>query len=251
MSFVVANDLKFHVQRLGEGPPVVMLHGLLVGNLATWYFGAAREVSRDHHVLLYDLRGHGRSEFCETGYDTATMARDLACLTADYQSQPMTLVGHSYGALVALRFALDHPDRVGRLVLVDAPLPPSKIGEINEFLARTPEQMVDALPGPVQDMFRSGSRQSRRLLRALHRLLMQSSLVKDLQAEADIPDSELAGITAPTTLIYGQHSQCRDVGERLSRVMPNAALCTLPGGHYLHVDCADQLNRIVTEVCRG
>ena len=69
MSVVTARDLAFHVQELGSGPPVVMLHGLLVGSLASWYFTAAPALASRHRVRMYDLRGHGRSAPARTGYD--------------------------------------------------------------------------------------------------------------------------------------------------------------------------------------
>src|SRR5262249_25639953 len=106
---VVARSVRFHTQELGAGerPSVVMLHGLLIGSLASWYFTAAPALAERRRVLLYDLRGHGRSERTADGYDVATMASDLAELAAPFDARPIDLVGHSFGALVALRFALD------------------------------------------------------------------------------------------------------------------------------------------------
>jgi pimeloyl-ACP methyl ester carboxylesterase len=224
-----------------------MLHGLLLGSLASWYFTAAPTLARTHSVLLYDLRGHGRSDKVATGYDVATMVGDLSALTADYRHEPMTLVGHSYGALIALRFALDHPERVARLIIVEAPLPPSKIGELRAFLDRTPEEMVATLPDEMRAFFERGSRQSRRLLRSLHFLVMQSSLAADLDAEPDIPDDVLATIECPVSCVYGATSSCRHVGDRLAAAIPNAELLELPGGHYLHLDCSEALTKHIAE----
>lgn len=251
MPIRVANGAKFHVQHLGAGEPVVMLHGLLVGNLTTWYFTAAPELARQNHVMLYDLRGHGRSEQTPTGYDVASMSRDLLALTADFADRPMTLVGHSYGGLVALRFALDYPERVSRLVIVEAPLPPSRFAELDEFVARTPEQMVEALPESMRAFFARGGRQANRLLRSLHFLIMQSSLVADLRAETDIDDAELQRLRCPVTLVYGQRSSCLGVGQRLGGVLANAELTVLPGGHYLHLDSTQALTDKLVEVIHG
>jgi pimeloyl-ACP methyl ester carboxylesterase len=244
---VVANGRKLHVQSLGAGPPVVMLHGLLLGNLTTWYFTAAPVIARTHRVTLYDLCGHGRSEHRTTGYDVASMSRDLADLTAKQASEPLTLIGHSYGALIALRFALDYPQRVKRLALVEAPLPPSRIHEFRDFLSRPPQGMVAALPRELQCLLKRGSRQALRLLKSLQRLATDSTLIRDLLAERDIPDAELARLDCPVALLYGDRSSCRAVGDRLARVIPNATLTMLPGGHYLHLDCARQMTERLVE----
>ena len=135
MSVVQARGLNFHVQELGEGPTVAMVHGLLVDNLSLWYFTAAPELSRDRHVLMYDMRGHGKSERATQGYSLASQQKDLeAILDARGVDGPVDLVGHSYGALVALRFALDHPARVRRVVIVEAPLPPSRFDHLDGLL---------------------------------------------------------------------------------------------------------------------
>jgi esterase len=248
---VVANAVRFHVQRLGQGPVVVMAHGLLLGNLATWYFTAAPVLAARHSVLLYDLRGHGKSERARTGYDLATMTRDLAALTEDYRSQPIALVGHSFGALIALRFALDFPGRVGKLVLVEAPLPPSRFGAFSEFLRKSPPQMLEALPPLLRGPAGSGGRRARRLLESLRFLSGESTLRADLEAEPDITDAALAQLHCETLCIYGQESACRQVGERLARVLPNARLVLLPGGHYLHVDAAPALTAQIVEFIDG
>ena len=71
------NGVRLHWQELGSGPPLVMLHGLLVGSLATWYFTAAPALAARGHVVLYDLRGHGLSERAPSGYDVATQIEAL------------------------------------------------------------------------------------------------------------------------------------------------------------------------------
>src|SRR5262245_46595607 len=98
MGIVRARGVRFHVVDMGtdDGEPVVMLHGLFTGSIATWYFTVAPELARTRPVRLLDWRGHGLSERPPTGYDTVTMADDLAALTADLP--PFAVVGHSYGA---------------------------------------------------------------------------------------------------------------------------------------------------------
>jgi len=240
MPHVERSGLKLHVQVLGEGPPVAMLHGLLVGSMASWYFGAAPRLARRFRVLLSDLRGHGLSDPSPTGYDLATLGADLHEILPLAGAGSATLVGHSYGALIALRYALAHRHRVARLVLVDAPLPPSQVPELDAFLARRPEEMLSALPDALQSGVADGSRQGRRLVAQLRRLV-EGSLLADLQAEPDFADADLAGLDLPVLLVYGDRSGCRAAGERLARVLPRARLHFLPGGHFLPTEQAAAL----------
>jgi pimeloyl-ACP methyl ester carboxylesterase len=250
MPVVARQGLKLHVQLLGAAgaPPLALLHGLFVGSLASWYFGAAPRLAARYRVLLHDVRGHGLSERAPSGYDLATLVGDLEALLPDVggDTRPVTLVGHSYGALTAMRFALAHPARVARLVLVDAPLPPSHLPELDQFLRARPEDMVDSLPAQLKEQVVRGGRQASRLVAQLAFLAAESTLLADLAREPDFTDAELASIAAPTTLIYGERSSCRPAGERLARVMPAARLELLPGGHFLPSEAPGALaDRIV------
>ncbi len=250
MAEVVARGVRFHVQRLGDhGPPTVMLHGMLIGNLATWYFTAAPAVARrGRRVLLFDLRGHGRTERVAEGYDVASMAGDLDALATPFAGDAkLSLVGHSWGALVALRFALDHPQRVARLVLVDAPLPPGSYEEARSFLQQTPEAMADALPGPLRDAAVGGRRAMRRLIAQLRFLAEEARVLDVIAAEPDVSDAELATLACPTLCIYGERSACLPVGHRLARVIPDARLLVLPAGHYLTVETPEALTAGVVD----
>jgi pimeloyl-ACP methyl ester carboxylesterase len=229
-----------------------MLHGLLVGSCASWYFTAAPVLARQRTVVLYDLRGHGRSERAATGYDVGTMTRDLlGVLDGTVGDGPVDLVGHSYGALIALRCALEHPARVGRLGLVEAPLPPSKAIELSAFLSRSPEEMMAALPTVQRDALQRERRQSRRMLENLRALAVDTTLLADLAAEKDVDDAALAGLRAPTLCVFGESSTCRPVGARLGRVIGGARLAILPGGHFLHLESPGPLTAALAEHLDG
>ena len=248
------NGVKLHVQRLGtEGPPAVLLHGLLVGNMASWYFTTAPALARTHRVLAYDLRGHGKSERTPGGYDVATMARDLEAIADDFAPRPeaLTLVGHSYGAVVALAFALRHPARVAKLVLVEAPLPQSRLDELEAFVARPVDAMPAALPPALIGALARGGRQGARFVESLRFLAMESSLFGDLRRAEDIPDDALARLRVPTLCVYGTRSSCLPVGERLARVIPGAKLLRIEGGHFLPSEAPRALTDAITEFLDG
>lgn len=250
MSVVDIGGLALHVVTLGDGTdrPVVMLHGLLLGNLTTWYFTAAPALAKHRPVVLYDLRGHGRSVRPDSGYDVATMASDLlALLDTLGHTGPVDLVGHSFGGLVALHVARTAPERVGRLALVDTPLPPTAPAEIATFVHQSPEAMLEALPPALQEAVAGGRRQARRLLGHLVGLATETTLLADLAAVAVIPEDALRAVRAPTLLIYGDASSCRTSGEQLAATLPDARLVVLHGGHYLHLDDAAGVTAALVE----
>src|SRR6201996_7422589 len=122
MAVISANGARFHVQRLEpeapaeNAPLVVFVHGLVMDNLSSFYYTlAGPAVNAGARVLLYDLRGHGRSERTPRGYTTADAAADLCgVLDACGVTGPAYLAGNSYGGLVAARTALLGPGTGGR-----------------------------------------------------------------------------------------------------------------------------------------
>ncbi len=99
--------------------PIVLLHGL--GATAdTWRLVAERLCVR-HRVVAFDLRGHGLSEHCESGYDMVTMAEDIVQGMAALGMGQVVLVGHGLGARIALVLTARHPALISHLVLVDCP----------------------------------------------------------------------------------------------------------------------------------
>jgi pimeloyl-ACP methyl ester carboxylesterase len=238
--------LRLHTVDLGAGPSLVMLHGLVVGNLASWYFTAAPALAERFRVRLYDLRGHGRSERAATGYDLETMTDDLESVVGDLPD-PLVLVGHSYGALVALRFAERHPARVARLALVEAPLLAGHADDLLGFLKRPGDAMVGALPEDLQAALASGGRRGRRLLEGLTALATETSLLRDLAATHPPPDDSIAGLGCPVLAVYGTESGCRPGADRLRALLPHARVEEIAGGHYLPVQAPGPLTALLVE----
>ena len=114
--YVVANGSRFWTARGGSGPPVVLLHG---GPGLYDYFDDLEAMLADSFdVHRYDQRGSGRSERV-LPYEVATFVADLDALRAHWGHDRWTLVGHSWGAGLALAYAVEHLDRVTALVHMD------------------------------------------------------------------------------------------------------------------------------------
>jgi pimeloyl-ACP methyl ester carboxylesterase len=243
--FVTANGVRLHALEMGSGSPVVMLHGLLVGNLATWYFGTAPVIARRHRVILYDLRGHGMSERAGTGYTLATMAADLSSLIAGLGLHEVSLVGHSYGGLVALRWALDHPGRVIKLALVEATYPPSDTNEIDDFLSLPADRMLDALPASARTAAGASGRQARKFRESVEFLAARSTLLEDLRSESGLDPNRISQYGGEVLCVCGESSGCRSGGENLGRLFTRGRQVVLPGGHYLPQEAPSEVADIL------
>jgi alpha/beta hydrolase fold len=119
--FVDAGGLRQHAVVGGDGPPLLLVHGWP----QTWYAWRLLmpTLAQDFQVVAVDQRGIGLSDKPEDGYDTATLAGDLAALMDALGHQRFALVGFDTGLLISYALAADHPDRVERLVVGEAPLP--------------------------------------------------------------------------------------------------------------------------------
>lgn len=105
--------------RAGEGPPLVLAHGMT--DSAECWTALADDLSRDHTVVAYDARAHGRSAAPETGYTSADLAGDLAGLCAALGLERPVLMGHSMGAETCAVAAAGNPGLARAVVLEDPP----------------------------------------------------------------------------------------------------------------------------------
>jgi haloacetate dehalogenase len=119
---VSTSGTRISVVHGGEGPPVLLLHGYPQTH-AMWHL-VAPLLAQQFTVVCADLRGYGdsgkpRSDERHETYSKRTMALDQLEVMRELGHERFTLVGHDRGARVARRLALDHPDAVSRLVLLD------------------------------------------------------------------------------------------------------------------------------------
>ncbi len=123
MPRIEANGLQFHIQQAGEGPDVLLIHGV-TGDLSIWFLcKAMQELSVSHRVTAYDLRGHGYSDVPPTGYTSADHAADAFAIMDRVGARRARVVGHSFGAVIAAHMSVLAPDRVEALVLSDPYFP--------------------------------------------------------------------------------------------------------------------------------
>ena len=130
------NGQRLHYVSEGKGPLMMFVHGFP----EFWYAwqGQLAEFGRDHHAVALDMRGYNLSSKPKDvkDYEVPLLVEDLAALADELQAAKFTLVAHDWGGGVAWAFALMKPQRLERLVIVNAPHP----AIFRRLLAENPDQ---------------------------------------------------------------------------------------------------------------
>jgi esterase len=250
--------MKLHFRAFGDGPPLIILHGLL-GSLDNWV-SVAHQLAIDFRVFLLDLRNHGRSPHAEAfTYDT--MAEDVRRFLADQGIKAANLLGHSMGAKVAMRFAQLHPDAVWKLVVVDMSpreYPPRydtlldamHALDLSAFQRR--DEVDHALRAAVPDqtvrLFLLKNLGRNTAGRLLWKPNLASIRANYANVRATLPTA--TQVERPTLFIRGENSDyVRDDDFRLiCKLFPRAAMLTIPAaGHWVHADAPDRFTAVVRD----
>ncbi|MBB3176619.1 alpha/beta fold hydrolase [Variovorax sp. Sphag1AA] len=118
---LAVNGTTLHVRVGGKGPAVTLLHGF--GETGDMWAPMAADLMKDHTVVVPDLRGMGLSAHPAGGFDKKTQGVDIAQVLDKLKIDKTDLVTHDIGNMVGFAFAAQYRDRVGKFVLIDAPVP--------------------------------------------------------------------------------------------------------------------------------
>lgn len=118
---IATNGTTIHVRVGGQGPAVVLLHGY--GETGDMWAPMAADLAKNYTVVVPDLRGLGLSSKPASGFDKKTQAGDVAGVLDALKIERADLVTHDIGNMVGFAFATQHPQRVRRFALIDAPVP--------------------------------------------------------------------------------------------------------------------------------
>jgi pimeloyl-ACP methyl ester carboxylesterase len=231
--------LRLHVVERGDpaGPAVVLVHGWP----DSWFSWSRVLPALDPrlHVLAFDQRGFGDSDHPPAGYSIDELAEDLAGLCADVGLQRPALVGHSMGSFVARRAVERHPDLFARLVLIGSA---DRMGaELVEGVRDEIADLADPVPLPFVREFQASTvhrpvpaeffdgivAESRKVPAHVYRDVWEGLAALDDRRD-------LARITVPTLVVWGDHDALFDRGQqdRLLAALPNAHhVVQADGGH--------------------
>lgn len=255
MPKIQVGGLNFHYWQSGQGPDLVLVHGL-GGNLAGWHLTMVPQLQRDYRVTTYDLRGHGRSDSTRSGYTTRDMAEDLRGLMDALHIGTARIVGHSWGADVVLHFALLYPERVSQIVLIEPGLLAPLAEEYRRpdwegwpYITRTLEQLLGApipadkhhdleylvrltieipiMYGPAKGRLRD----EEAVLRVLEIVMPVWSGAEDI---GELSVESLPRIPHPTLALAEVNTVFRTAFQAVRDRLPRCTTAILPGGKLKH-----------------
>lgn len=222
------------VGAMGHGPTVVLVHGL--GSDAKHWLPMARDLARDHRVVLVELPGHGLAPMTRPfSLEQATLALDRAI--AEQSHEPVVLVGHSVGGLVAAAEALHSPSRVRALVLVESALAPQlSKADADSLLAKFDRDWEGTLHEVYMSFGRDSAQgealwaEASQVERANMRAWIPVALATDLSGEA-------AALRMPVLAVLSPRSW--EPGEALAHATQALGLARIPHLSVVRIDdCA-------------
>ena len=263
MPSIEVNQTALHYEFVGQGKPLLFIHGL--GSSIRDWENQIPYFAERYRVVALDLRGHGRSDKPPGPYSSQLFADDIAALIRSLGMGPANVVGLSLGGFIACQLAVDHPDLVRTLIVINS----------------VPDLPRDTL----RDRFRIRSTLLLRQLivrffgmRALGQFLCRKLFPREDQEElrqtfvdrwaqndkraylsslATVPtwnlEHRLNEISCPTCLISGEHDFFPlSLKEAYAKKMPNARLVVIPNsGHFTPMDEPERFNQAVNSFLSG
>ena len=237
--------MQLNYQSLGQGQPIILLHGLF-GSANNWST-IAKHFAQTHQVISVDLRNHGKSPHHES-QTYNDMADDLIALCNALNLDSIHLLGHSLGGKVAMQFATNHPERMDKLIVVDMAI--RTYADVHTYL-------IDSMMAVDLTTVRSRSEVDQLLSHSIDNVKVRQFLLMNLvksngnfQWRINLPAlkanyplirqavCESAHYEKPCLFIRGTRSNyVRDDDlEHIKTHFTQAQFASLPAGHWVHAE---------------
>ena len=224
-------DIQLHYIELGQGQPLIMLHGN--GESCDYFEHQIAYFSKQYHVIALDTRGHGHSPRGEKPFTIKQFAEDLHDFMYEKGIEKAILLGFSDGGNIALTFALKYPEWVDKMIVDGANLFPSGVKPLYQW--------------PIELGYRIAKMFSKKSNKAQRNAEMLSLMVN----EPNIAPAELARLTMPVLVVAGTNDMIKDSHTKLIyKNLPNAQLNIIEGDHFVANKNADAFNKVVADFLR-
>ena len=258
--FATVYGQKIHYLEAGSGPAVILLHGL-GGDASNWY-GNIGPLSKKYHVVVPDQIGFGRSDKPLINYRVQTLVDFLDGFLKELKIDRASLVGNSLGGWTAAAFALAHPEKVDKLVLVDAAgfsldkgVDPRTLNALNPATRDGVVQVMSLVfynkqmfsnPAIVDVLFA-------RKLAAGDGYTIQR-FIDSVALGQDVLDKTAKGIKQPTLIVWGREDALVPLatGQRYNSEIPGSELLVIEKcGHVPQIEQAAQFNSALISFLAG
>jgi pimeloyl-ACP methyl ester carboxylesterase len=219
---------------------VIMVHGMF-GNLSQFYLTLAPRLSKKYHIVVYDIKSHGKSDKSEKGYDLISLTDDLLELMNALEIDSAHLVGFSYGALITLKFLMRFPERVKKIALIEPPPRPNEpLKGKGEYTFEDFISFALTLPEDVKSNFLRNKKQIVKTYGMYEYLYNQTSFVDDMNNEKDLDKNELRKIKHDILLLFGTSSLCLPMLQKLHAELKGPEVLIKEGDHgFFMSHCAE------------
>lgn len=238
--YLTVDGLRTYYEVLGEGEPVVLLHG--GGVTADSWFGQLGALAGQYRVYAPERRGHGRTHDLPGPVDTELMAEDTETLLTALGTGPVRLVGWSAGGTVALRLALRRPDLVRQLVLIGTGVSrDGATGADLELIDEAGEASLEAMFRPQYEPLSPDG--------PGHFPVVFAKWLRMWREEPDIGLDALTRLPMPTLVMLGDDDGVRiEHAAAMARALPDAQLAVLPGtSHAAPIEKPELVNRLLLD----
>ena len=226
------NGLHLYYELHGEGSPLVLLHGGML-TIDLNFAGLIPTLAQRHLVIGVEMQGHGRTADIDREITPAALAGDVVALLDHLGIERAHVLGHSLGGAVTLELAVSHPTRVRSVVPLSASVRPDGM---HEDLTDPAKQAASTRMPTQQDFvdFRDAY-----LRLSPHPEHFDDFLASLSRSAADLQgwsDEQLAGITAPTLIVQGDHDFVTiEHAALMQHLIPGAHLAVLPDTTHMTV----------------
>lgn len=202
-------DIKLHYVEKGTGFPLILLHGN--GEDHTYFVHQIEHFSKTRRVIAIDTRGHGLSPKGTAPFTIIQFSEDLYNFMNDLEIEQADILGFSDGGNIALTFALQHQDRIHKLILNGANLYPKGVKATVQIPIVIGYHLAKLLGGKEK-----------------------AELLGLMVNEPNIAPQNLSTLTVPTLVIAGNKDMIKTSHtELIAASLSNAALEILPGDHFI------------------
>jgi pimeloyl-ACP methyl ester carboxylesterase len=223
--YAEVNGIRMYYETYGpeRGVPLVLLHG--GGSTIDVTFGRILPfLARDRRVIAVEEQAHGRTSDRDAPVRFETSADDVAALLKHLKIEQADIFGFSNGASVGMQVAIRHPAAVRRLVFASSLT--KKDGAQPQLWTLIQSADISNMPQPLKDAFLKVNPDPAKLK------TMHDKDAERMRHFTDVPDADVRAIRAPTLILTGDRDIVKpEHAIELARLIPNARLMIVPGGH--------------------